>query len=128
VVPVTSFLRNLFQWIDWESGRPRLTGQIFEELYNSRLDIVNEDSWHFNRPLGKGGFGCAAIYKKFQFGQLADALLIKEAGHQPQDKIHEHLSREAVIMAQTNELHSQEFPRLRAFKNFIDQQQNRYHL
>ncbi|KAH0845400.1 hypothetical protein FOPE_11314 [Fonsecaea pedrosoi] len=124
---------HFFNWKETDSsGRTRSIGSRFRHLFFSSLDIPDEHEWHFERPLGKGSFGAAALYTKRNARQeKTDAFVLKVADVEPRiflpangRKIN--LTDEAAIMAQTNDLGSDNLVRLRQYK--VDQQYCRYYL
>ena len=121
----SSFLKALFDLVESKRGRP--SGATLQDLYWSDLELSGE--WKFERPLGKGSFGVAALYKRYQFGSPIDEVVVKDARQGPDDLVDRrrpNLSREALVMAQTNALESESFSRLRNYKFLINTQQYRY--
>jgi hypothetical protein len=60
-----SHVSRLFTWTDLDgSGNPKRTGLQFRHMFYSKLDIADHEEWRFERPLGKGGFGAAALFQK----------------------------------------------------------------
>lgn len=125
-----AFLKALFEWRELHNTGWKMTGARFKDLYESQLDI-SDDDWVFARPLGKGGFGVAALFRKYRFGQIDDEIVIKDVSNSYSSQVNEKpgkLPREALIMAQTNALASESLLRLRAFRYFDHEEQYRYFL
>lgn len=56
---------RLFNWTDLDiRENPRRTGVLFRHMFYSKLDIPDHEEWEFERPLGRGGFGAAALFRK----------------------------------------------------------------
>ena len=116
------FVKSLFDWVDGK----RAIGAEFEELYKSELEITGD--WRFERPLGRGAFGVVALFKHYRFDEIVDEVVVKDVFR----KDHDHhdskrsLSREATVMAQTNELNNESIIRLRNYKYLEDARQYRY--
>ncbi|KIW28415.1 uncharacterized protein PV07_08082 [Cladophialophora immunda] len=126
-------IKHFFSWQELRSsGRLTSVGSRFQHLFSSKLDIPDEDEWCFERPLGKGSFGAAALYTKWNDRQeKTDAFVLKVTDFEPGQflpatsrKIF--LTDEAAIMAQTNNLGSDNLVRLRQYK--VDRQFCRYYL
>ncbi|KAI9875047.1 MAG: hypothetical protein M1823_007556, partial [Watsoniomyces obsoletus] len=118
------FLKALFEWVE---GRNDHTGARFKALYESDLDIFGE--WIFDRPLGRGAFGVVALYRRYLGDSVLDEVGIKDAAKRPGDEVNKTrnlLSREAVVLAQTNDLNTESLLRLRNYKYFHMDDQYRY--
>ncbi|OAP58717.1 hypothetical protein AYL99_07807 [Fonsecaea erecta] len=126
-------IKHFFSWNEINStGLSRTTGERFLHLFGSTLDLLDEHEWRLERPLGRGSFGAAALFTKLnEREERTDAFVLKVTDANPQDfvpitgkKIS--LTREAAIMAQTNDLESDHLVRLRQYK--VDQEYCRYYL
>ena len=96
-------------------------------MYESDLEI--SEDWRFERPVGSGSFGVAALFKRYQFDEIIDDVVVKDAFQRdidPVSKKRPSLSREAAVMAQTNELNDASLLRLRNYKYLEDAKQYRY--
>ncbi|KIY02715.1 uncharacterized protein Z520_01180 [Fonsecaea multimorphosa CBS 102226] len=132
-VVAESPIKHFFSWAETSStGRMRPTGERFRHIFSSTLGLHDEDEWRFERPLGKGSFGAAALFIKSNARQeKTDAFVLKVTDVEPRaflpatgKKIY--LTAEAAIMAQTNDLDSDNLVRLRQYK--VDQQYCRYYI
>lgn len=60
-----SHVSRLFTWTDIDrKGEARRPGAQFRHMFYSKLDVVDHDEWQFERALGKGGYGAAALFRK----------------------------------------------------------------
>ena len=58
-------IKHFFDWKEYTSAnRIRPVGERFRHLFFSTLELPDEEEWRFERPLGKGSFGAAALYSK----------------------------------------------------------------
>ena len=122
----TDFLKALFEYVQGTKRGNRHTGAEFRALYESDLEISGE--WRFERPVGSGSFGVAALFKRYQFDEIIDDVVVKDALQReigPVSKKRPSLSREAAVMAQTNELNDASLLRLRSYKHLEDAKQYR---
>ncbi|KIW87437.1 uncharacterized protein Z519_12073 [Cladophialophora bantiana CBS 173.52] len=127
-------IKHFFTWKEETRSTPwsRSIGERFRHLFFSNLDLPDENEWHFERPLGKGAFGAAALfYKRNEMQEKIDALALKVTDFNPSDFVpapgkQMTLTHEAAIMAQTNDLESDSLVRLRQYK--VDLQNNRYYI
>ncbi|EXJ59823.1 serine/threonine protein kinase [Cladophialophora yegresii CBS 114405] len=149
VVP-DSPIKHFFSWHESSfRGRRRHIGDRFKYLFFSSLNLPDEDEWMFERPMGKGSFGAVALYSKMNgrqertdvsnrpdyFRHTTDNILVQafvlkitEANPEhfvPAQSKKSHLTHEAAIMAQTNELNSDVLVRLRQYQ--VDQNYCRYY-
>lgn len=62
VEPPESPLKHFFDWSAFASERSRSLGQRFEDIYFRSHSLPDEDEWQFERPLGRGSFGAAALF------------------------------------------------------------------
>ncbi|KIW11081.1 hypothetical protein PV08_10380 [Exophiala spinifera] len=113
-------VKYFFGWQESDSkGNIRPTGQRFLHLFSRGTELSDEEEWKFQRPLGKGSFGAAALFVKLDgTGKPIDNFVLKVADLKPNDRLSDKkigLSREAAIMAQTNALGSDSIVRLRHF-------------
>jgi len=60
-----SQVSRLFAWTELDRREnPQRIGHSFRHMFYSKLDIPDDEEWEFERPLGKGGFGSAALFRK----------------------------------------------------------------
>ena len=58
-------IKHFFTWYEVTSrGRTRAIGERFKHLFFSTLNLPDDDEWRFERPMGKGSFGAAALFSK----------------------------------------------------------------
>ncbi|EXJ73195.1 NEK protein kinase [Cladophialophora psammophila CBS 110553] len=127
-------IKHFFTWKEETRSTPwsRSIGERFRHLFFSNLDLPDENEWRFERPLGKGAFGAAALFfKRNERQEKIDALALKVTDFNPSDFVpapgkQMTLTHEAAIMAQTNDLESDSLVRLRQYK--VDLQYNRYYI
>ena len=118
------FLKALF---NWAKGKRGPFGARFKELHEADLELYGD--WRFARPLGKGSFGVAALFNKYSLDEVVDEVVIKDVQMGSSDEVNPNrpaLSREAAIMAQTNDLNPDSLLRLRNYKCFRHDRQYRY--
>ncbi|OCT47607.1 hypothetical protein CLCR_03390 [Cladophialophora carrionii] len=131
VVP-DSPTKHFFSWHERSfRGRRRHIGDRFKYLFFSSLNLPDEEEWMFERPMGKGSFGAVALFSKINERQeRTDAFVLKVTEANPEQFVpaqskKSHLTHEAAIMAQTNELDSDVLVRLRQYR--VDQNYCRYY-
>lgn len=60
-----SHVSRLFNWTTFDSqGQPKRPGVKFRHMFYSKLDVPDHAEWQFERPLGRGGYGAAALFRK----------------------------------------------------------------
>ncbi len=58
-------VKHFFQWEEFDAkGNPKPIGQRFSHLFFYGVNLPDESEWRFERPLGKGSFGAAALFVK----------------------------------------------------------------
>jgi hypothetical protein len=58
-------ISRLFNWTDVDKrGNTKRIGAQFRHMFYTKLDIADREEWQFERPLGRGGFGAAALFQK----------------------------------------------------------------
>jgi hypothetical protein len=58
-------VKHFFQWQEFDSkGNTKPIGQRFSHLFFHGVDLPDDSEWRFERPLGKGSFGTAALFVK----------------------------------------------------------------
>lgn len=63
IVPPDSPLKHFFAWSEFTArGKNKSLGPRFEDLYFRSHGLPDEDEWQFERPLGHGSFGAAALF------------------------------------------------------------------
>ncbi|KAJ9611256.1 hypothetical protein H2200_004439 [Cladophialophora chaetospira] len=125
-------IKHFFTWHETSSrGRIRHIGQRFKNLFYSTLNLPDEYEWRFERPMGKGSFGAVALFSKVNERQeRTDAFVLKVTDADPYHFIptrskKSHLTHEAAVMAQANDLDSEVLLRLRQYK--VDSSYCRYY-
>ncbi|KIV82570.1 hypothetical protein PV11_04671 [Exophiala sideris] len=113
-------IKHFFQWTEFDTqGKVRPVGARFWHLFSQRINLPGEEEWRFERPLGKGSYGAAALFVKVDETQkVVDEFALKVADLNPKSLVHKNkvdLTHEAAIMAQTNDWKTDSIVRLRQF-------------
>ncbi|KAK5377634.1 hypothetical protein LTR20_002095 [Exophiala xenobiotica] len=113
-------VKHFFQWQEFDTkGNTKPIGQRFSHLFFSGVDLPDGSEWRFERPLGKGSFGAAALFVKVDETQnVVDQFALKVADLKENERLNKYkpgLTHEAAIMAQTNAFKSDSVIRLRQF-------------
>ena len=118
--------RPFFNWLKLNDSKPEGVehiGRRFVDLFCTQVDLSPAADWRFDRPLGLGSFGAAALFSVSDgSGSAVDEIVIKTAEYNQKlmaTKGEPELSREAAIMAMCNKLDTPALLRLRDFKCYL---------
>ncbi|KAI1609090.1 kinase-like domain-containing protein [Exophiala viscosa] len=116
----SSPIKHFFQWTEIDAqGKVKPIGARFWHLFSRDISLPDDQEWSFERPLGKGSYGAAALFVKVDETQkVVDEFALKVADLNPNSLVHKakvDLTHEAAIMAQTNDWKTDSIVRLRQF-------------
>ena len=127
-------LRSLWRWTlrhTSDGNGPLIQHSFrFQDLFEHLLDVEDESSWYFNRPMGKGSFGAAALFDKIgENGKIADDVVVKSANAKPKHMLGRGgLVKEAAIVSQLYALDNNFLLTLRHYTWHRTQPQCRFYL
>ncbi|KAK5057625.1 hypothetical protein LTR84_011625 [Exophiala bonariae] len=116
-------ISRLFNWTRGPGradGEPKRPGTKFRHMFYTKLDVEDHAEWQFERPLGVGGYGAAALFRKRDASQnVVDEFALKVTDVKDSYRVHKDkpgLTKEAAIMAQLNDFGCPSILRLRQFQ------------